>query len=584
MKWMSTPSMRVLNCVEAVQPRLARAPVVAVGPVAAQLLGVGQRHALRPVGHRLLVGPAGGEQPALQVGQLLVAGSDAKGNDSVVHRHAGPVCTGLRAHGNRGESRPRLGARYRVIRITLPQPAAYSARHMNWVEIVWIGMSAASLTLGIVHLFVWFKHRSQRRPSAVLRARGLGHGLRRLRAGDDAARRRPPPTPATLRWAHVPLAMFVLSIVWFVYFHFDAGQALARLGGHRLAPAGAGAELRHRREHQLHRSLLAGPADIVGRRRRHRPGRQSPTPWAIVPQIGNLLLLAFVIDASITLWRRGGADARRRAVVVGGGVVVCIVAVAGFAALITLGLVHAPTIVMPGVFVIVLAMGYELGWDLIAAAQLASRLRASEMRFRAVVEAVPSAILLVDGKGTIALANAQAESLFGYHARRSCCPCLWTGWFPNAFAARTPACAALYATRPADPRDGRRPRAVCLSQGRQRIPGGGRAQPDGHRRGPVRAGVGDRHQRAQGARTGHGAPARRAGPPVAGGDAGRVVRLAGPRAEPAADGHPEQRAGGAALPGAEPAARGPDRRDPVRHREERSPGARGDPASALHAP
>jgi PAS domain S-box-containing protein len=140
----------------------------------------------------------------------------------------------------------------------------------------------------------------------------------------------------------------------------------------------------------------------------------SANPWAFVPQVGNLLLIVFVVDASVTLWRRGGADARRRAAVVGGGVVACVVAVAGFAALITLGVVHAPTILMPGVFLIVLAMGYELGWDLIAASQLAQRLRASETRFRAVVESVPSAILLVDRQGLIALANAQAETLFGY--------------------------------------------------------------------------------------------------------------------------------------------------------------------------
>ena len=106
--------------------------------------------------------------------------------------------------------------------------------------------------------------------------------------------------------------------------------------------------------------------------------------------------------------------ARRRAAVVGGSLVVFITAVAGFAALITLGLVHAPTIVMPGVFIMVLAMGYELGWDMIAAAQLAAQLRASEQRFRAVVEAAPSAILLVDDKGMITLANAQAETVFGY--------------------------------------------------------------------------------------------------------------------------------------------------------------------------
>ncbi len=148
-------------------------------------------------------------------------------------------------------------------------------------------------------------------------------------------------------------------------------------------------------------AVLSGPVGVAN-------------PWAIVPQVGNLLLVGFVIDASATLWRRGGPDARRRAAVVGGSLVVCITAVAGFAALITSGLVHAPTIVMPGVFVVVLAMGYELGWDMIAAAQLAVQLRTSEQRFRAVVQAVPSAILLVSDKGAIMLANAQAETVFGY--------------------------------------------------------------------------------------------------------------------------------------------------------------------------
>jgi two-component system sensor kinase FixL len=32
---------------------------------------------------------------------------------------------------------------------------------MNWVEAVWVGMSAASLTLGVIHLFVWFKQKAQ---------------------------------------------------------------------------------------------------------------------------------------------------------------------------------------------------------------------------------------------------------------------------------------------------------------------------------------------------------------------------------------------------------------------------------------
>ena len=188
---------------------------------------------------------------------------------------------------------------------------------------------------------------------------------------------------------------------------------MARLGGHRLRLValalnfGTGVNINFSEVSALD-PLLLGRGVIV----------TAPVgvanPLAIVLQAGNLLLAAFVIGASLTLWRRGDADARRRALVVGGGLVLCIVAVAGFAALITLGLVHSPTIVMLGVFIVVVGMGYELGWDTIAAAQLAAELRASESRFRAVVEAVPSAILLVDDQGMIRLANAQAEDMFGY--------------------------------------------------------------------------------------------------------------------------------------------------------------------------
>jgi len=137
-----------------------------------------------------------------------------------------------------------------------------------------------------------------------------------------------------------------------------------------------------------------------------------PNPWAVVPQLSNLLLVVFIVDASVTLWRRGGSMARRRAALVGGSLALCIILAGSFAALVVTGVVHAPTILMPGFFIVVLAMGYELVWDLVAAAQLAAQLRASEQRFRAVVETVPSAILLVNAEGVITLANAQAETVF----------------------------------------------------------------------------------------------------------------------------------------------------------------------------
>jgi two-component system sensor kinase FixL len=283
---------------------------------------------------------------------------------------------------------------------------------MNWVEAVWIGMCSASLALGAIHLFVWFK---QKTGYAHLLFFALAVSATAFGAFELAMMRSQSPASyaTALRWAHVPLALVVLSIVWFVYFHFGAGRLWLALTacGLRLAALALnfviGVNVNFREVSSMDPvtfwggAVVSGPVGVAN-------------PWTIVPQIGNLLLVAFVVDAAVTLWRRGGADARRRATVVGGSLVVCIAAVAGFAALITLGLVHGLTIVMPGVFIVVVAMGYELGWDMIMAAQLATQLRASEQRFRAVVEAVPSAILVVDEKGLITLANQQAEAMFGY--------------------------------------------------------------------------------------------------------------------------------------------------------------------------
>jgi two-component system sensor kinase FixL len=283
---------------------------------------------------------------------------------------------------------------------------------MNWVETVWIGMCAASLALGAIHLFVWFK---QKTGYAHLLFFALAVSATAFGAFELAMMRSLSPASyaTALRWAHVPLALFVLSMIWFVYFHFGAGRLWLALAACGLRLAGlalnfvTGVNVNFREVSSMDPvtfwggAVVSGPVGVAN-------------PWAIVPQMGNLLLVAFVVDAAVTLWRRGGADARRRAAVVGGSLVVCIAAVAGFAALITLGLVHGLTIVMPGVFIVVVAMGYELGWDMIMAAQLATQLRASEQRFRAVVEAVPSAILVVDEQGLITLANQQAEAMFGY--------------------------------------------------------------------------------------------------------------------------------------------------------------------------
>jgi len=283
---------------------------------------------------------------------------------------------------------------------------------MNWVEIAWTMMIAASLMLGVVHLFVWQKQRSQyvHLLFFVLATSAAAYGvfeLARMRAETPVAL-------ATLaRWSHIPLAMVIISSVGFVRLYFDAGRRWLAYTviGIRLVGLAlnflTGVNVNFREITALAHLQLWGGAVVAG-------PIGIPNPWAVVPQLSNLLLVVFIVDASVTLYRRGGAVARRRAALVGGSLALCIATAGSMAALVVTGVVRAPTVLMPGFFIVVLAMGYELVWDLIAAAQLAAQLRSSEQRFRAVVEAIPNAILLVNQDGIVTLANAQAETVFGY--------------------------------------------------------------------------------------------------------------------------------------------------------------------------
>ena len=289
--------------------------------------------------------------------------------------------------------------------------------HTNWIQLLWAMMAAASLTLGIVHLVVWFKQRSQHANLtffALASAVAVFSGFELAIVGAQ--------TPAEhalwLRWAHVPIAAIVVLIVVFVRLYFGVGRlwlAWAAVGFRLLTVLlnfTTGVNVNFQEVTGLQQSRFLG--ELVS----------SPigtlNAWQIVAQIANLLLVAFVVDASVTLWRLGDPVSRRRATVVGGGLLVCVVLVVGFAVLILSGAVRAPTIMTPGFFIVVVAMGYELSWDLFAAQRTAAQLRRSEAelqasgeRFRAVVEAAPNAMLLVDARGQISLANAQAESLFG---------------------------------------------------------------------------------------------------------------------------------------------------------------------------
>ncbi|MBK9116029.1 MAG: hypothetical protein IPM22_10400 [Betaproteobacteria bacterium] len=94
---------------------------------------------------------------------------------------------------------------------------------MTWIELAWTVMASASLTLAGVHLFVWFKDRSQ---SAHLWFFALAASVPLFSVFEILAihAQTPDDYAYASRWAQVPLFLVIVSFVGFVRAYFDAGR------------------------------------------------------------------------------------------------------------------------------------------------------------------------------------------------------------------------------------------------------------------------------------------------------------------------------------------------------------------------
>lgn len=283
---------------------------------------------------------------------------------------------------------------------------------MTWIELAWTVMASASLTLAGVHLFVWFKDRSQ---SAHLWFFALAASVPLFSVFEILAihAQTPDDYAYASRWAQVPLFLVIVSFVGFVRAYFDAGRdwlAWSIVVTRVLALVlnfTTGASVLHEQISGLSHTVLWGaavsaPIGVL-------------SPWAIVPQVSNVLLLVFVADAAIALWHRGGETARRHAALVGGALILCvgIAMVVGLA--ITAGMLRAPTPLTACFFVVVIAMGYELSRDLIQVAQLSRELRASERRAELAAQAADLAFWSWDPVRDEVWMSARGRDLFDLH-------------------------------------------------------------------------------------------------------------------------------------------------------------------------
>ena len=243
---------------------------------------------------------------------------------------------------------------------------------MNWFLMLWPMAAAASLTLALVHFGRWLGQRDERANLLFSVAATATASVALIEM--MLARAESTAQYATLvRWCFAPLWVQLVSLILFVREYFGVGRrwlALSSVGLWTLTVIInflPGQNLVYKAMTGLRPVEIGGATFVVG--------EGIANPWNAVNYLGTLLMLAFVVDASISLWRQGG---RRKALVVGGGVTFFYLVAGVHSALIEAGLIQSPYVISFSFLAIVAAMSSELNGDLWRAAQVRRQLQQSE--------------------------------------------------------------------------------------------------------------------------------------------------------------------------------------------------------------
>ncbi len=109
-------------------------------------------------------------------------------------------------------------------------------------------------------------------------------------------------------------------------------------------------------------------------------GEAVQNPWVRLGQLSALAQIAYVSDASLRLWRKGGRTDRRRAIWIGGSTALLFLVAMVTVGMISAGALRAPMLVSFPFFGMVLAISYEMSRELQRTALLAVALETSERR------------------------------------------------------------------------------------------------------------------------------------------------------------------------------------------------------------
>src|SRR5215471_2375610 len=245
---------------------------------------------------------------------------------------------------------------------------------MSWITIIWSILIGACAAVALPNLIVglWQRHAARLFFFGVAVATIAQAALElKLMHSTSAAE-----YGATLRWFGPPIFVIVVSIVGFVRLYFGVGRLW--LGITTCLVRFACLVINFISPVNLTFTEMTGLQRVPFLDETVAVGTGVVTPWVHLAELGSILMVVFVVDASMSLWRKGNRRDRQRAVTLGGSLVFEVYAAQLVVVLARQGIISAPYPVSLWFFAIVAAMAFELSYDFFAAGQVAQKLHASE--------------------------------------------------------------------------------------------------------------------------------------------------------------------------------------------------------------
>ena len=211
------------------------------------------------------------------------------------------------------------------------------------------------------------------------------------------------------RWFHLPIWVVLISLVWFIRFYLHAGRLWLAWAvcGIRTFSLGLNfyftPNLTFREITSIdHLSWWGGEMVNVA------VGK--PNPWTAVGQLSLWLFSVYVIDAAVTIWRRGQ---RKRALLIGSSILFFAITSTAQAVLVIWGGMHAPFIVSFPFIGILAVMTYELSLDFVRSAQVSIELKESQQQMRQAAAAARLAVWTWDVRKNIIWVTTEGRPLHG---------------------------------------------------------------------------------------------------------------------------------------------------------------------------